>query len=534
MKTKALLDKIKAVDKKHLLHALIFSAVVFLIYACYWNSPIFPSDEAEIFMHGQSIANGKLLYKDIASQHTPFMYYLAALFSILGADSVLSFRIFFYVFYALVYGAIFFRYGKRLSKKALVLFPIIYLLSLETIEFGTCILSDTVQGIGMAVLFLEFILFTKTHELSLGSCIAISFAVFISFGSAFVSAFAIFVMFLTVIAFDLSSIGKNRPECNATVKMIIFKYLRLIGIVLLPFAVLILYFALTGSLLDAFKWIYHINVTVYPKYIGYSMSITENIFNGFNRILLYFRTMNWNFIGTDTLLRILIIIFCLAYILKFSKGRGALIKLAGSLIFVSACATRGIFDFHGTPAVTIFALGTAFFLGEFFDSHPLKTAFAKAATAVLCIAISSPFISGVLPNLFRMDYAQDVHNFQSDLSARYIDALTEDGEEIGFSTLDCHVPVLSHTIPATLHGGSVPWFWEYESASVMQKLTASPPRVYLYYEDLTVWGYSMRSYAPELVAFIEGNYTKLGYGTSTVWVLNSYYEEAVSIINALD
>lgn len=533
-KVKELLDKIKASDKKHLLYALIFSAVIFLLYACYWNSPIFPSDEAEIFMHGQSIANGKLLYKDIASQHTPVMYYLAALFSILGADSVLSFRIFFYAFFAIIYGVIFFRYGKHLSKKGLVLFPIIYILALEAIEFGPCILSDQAQGIGMAILFLEFILFTRTHELPISSCIAISFAIFLSFGSAFVSAFAIFVMFITVLAFDLSAIGKHRPECNATAKLMLFKYLRLVGIVLIPFAILILYLAVTGSLVDAFKWVYHINVTVYPKYIGYSMSIKENIFNGFSRVLIYFKTMNWSLIGTATLLRILMIILCVAYILNFSKGRGALIKLIGSLVFLSACATRGVFDFHGTPVVFMFALGSGLFLGEFFDAHPPKTPFKTAAVAVICVAMSSSFISGVLPNLLRMDYRQDVLSFQGDLSAIYIDAITEDGEEIGFSTLDCHVPVLSHTVPATLHGGSVPWFWEYEHDSVMQKLTSSPPRVFLYYEDLTVWGHSMRSYAPELVAFIESNYTKLGYGTSTVWVLNSYYEEAVSIINALD
>ncbi len=532
-KAKALFDKIKAADKRHLLGSLVFSAFIFLMLAAFWNTPIFPSDEAEIYMHGQSIANGKILYKEIASQHMPVMYYIAALFSLLGARTVLGFRIFFFVLTALIYGAIYFFYSKRVSRLGVILFPVIYILTLPGIDYGACILSDQYQGIGMAILFLEFICFIKTHELPIGSCVAISLAILISFGSAFVSIFAIFVMFVTVVAFDLSAVGKNRPECNKTAKAVLIKYGRLVGIVLIPLALIAFVILVTGSMKDFYFWAYRVNMDIYPKYNNYSSSVIQNIFFGFQRFFIYFDSLNYSALNATVILRIAIIFLTLVYLIKISVGRGFLIKLAGSAIFISACATRGLFDFHGTPAVAVFSLCAAMAVGEFLESHPLQKPATTAIAALVAIVVASPYCARVLPNLFKMDYNQCVMAFQGDISAKYIDAITEDGERIGFSTLDCHIPVLSKTIPASNQGGSVPWFWEAGREQAMQELTEDPPRVFLYYSEHVVWGYKMRDYAPELVEFIESNYSPLGRGTVTVWVLNSYYDEAAAIIDAM-
>jgi len=536
MKSKILtpiLEKLKAIDKRRLLSAGVYSALIFLMLASFWNARIFPSDEAEIFMHGQSIANGKILYREIASQHMPLMYYIAAFFSLLGAKTVLAFRLCFFGLTALIYGAIYFFYSKRLSRIGVMLFPIIYILTLPGIEFGSCILSDQFQGIGMAILFLEFLSFTKTHELSVGSCIAISAAILLSFGSAFVSIFAIFVMFVTVLAFDLSAIGKHRPECNKTAKAVLVKYARLVGIVLIPLAVIALAILCSGAIVDFFYWAYKVNIDIYPKYNHYSASVLENIFIGFRRIFNYFANFNYGAIDAGDVLNFAIIFLTIVYLLKVSKGRGGLIKLAGSAIFISACATRGLFDYHGTPAVSVMALCAALAVGEFIEDHPLKKPATAAAAAIMAVIVASPFCTNVLPNLTKMDYKQDVMEFQSDLSASYIDAITEEGERVGFSTLDCHVLVLSGTIPASNQGGSVPWFWEAGGEQAMRELTEDPPRVFLYYPELNIWGYSMRSYAPDLVQFIESNYTMIGRGTVTVWVLNSYYDEAMQKIDAM-
>ena len=537
MKFKPALERLKkklfSIDRKRALTSVLLCAISFLLFAAYWNTQIFPSDEAEIFLHGQSIASGLLLYKDVASQHTPIMYYIAAVFSLLGAKTVLAFRLFFYGLFSVIYGAIYYRYSKHLSRKALFIFPIAYIISLYGIQFGAAVLSDQMQAIGMAVLFLEFIIFTKTHELPIKSCIAISFAIFVSFGSAFVSAFAIFVLFIAVLAFDLSAIGEKRPECNKTARLITLKYLRLFGIVLLPIALLVLYFLVSGSIVDMYTWVYKINVSIYPKYIGYSMDVIENIFNGFTRFFGFFDEINWGDVSGTVLLRIILILLTITYLLKFSFGRGALIKLAGAAIFISACATRGLFDYHGTPAVIILALSSALAVGEFLESHPIEKPFSSAVAAVLALIVISPYCQNALPNLFRMDYREDVADFQDSVTSRYLDALTDEGERVGFSTLDCHYLVQSGTIPAMNQGGSVPWFWEMGKAQAMAELTAAPPRVYIYYQDLTIWGYHIDDYAPELVDFIESNYTQLERGTSTIWVLNSYYEEAMAIIDAL-
>ena len=80
--------------------ALLLVLVYFVMLMFYINEPFFESDEGDIYMVGAAIANGRLLYRDITSQHMPVMYYIAAVFSLLGASTITAFRIWFYLLMA--------------------------------------------------------------------------------------------------------------------------------------------------------------------------------------------------------------------------------------------------------------------------------------------------------------------------------------------------------------------------------------------------------------------------------------------------
>ena len=127
-----------------------------------------------------------------------------------------------------------------------------------------------------------------------------------------------------------------------------------------------------------------------------------------------------------------------------------------------------------------------------------------------------------------------VESFENNISAKYIDALTEAGERVGFSTLDCDVMVMAGVVPASIQGGSVPWFWEQAGEQAMKELRSAPPRVFVFYKHQSVWGYHISDYAPELVEFINENYVRISDRTEIVWVLKSYYAEAKEIIDALE
>ena len=66
----------------------------------------------------------------------------------------------------------------------------------------------------------------------------------------------------------------------------------------------------------------------------------------------------------------------------------------------------------------------------------------------------------------------------------------------------------------------------------MDELQANPPRVFYFERNLATWGYQITDYAPELVAFVDENYTSLnGLGYGNVYVRNDYYAEAIQLLD---
>ncbi|MEG2931500.1 MAG: hypothetical protein RR825_06905, partial [Ruthenibacterium sp.] len=108
----------------------------------------------------------------------------------LGARSVLSFRLCWYVLLSLCYVALYLRYAKWYGRVPLLLWPVFYLCSITTVPLCTSILAEQLQAVGMVMLLLEFLHYTKTHEVSRASAVCIALAINLSFLSAFVAAFA--------------------------------------------------------------------------------------------------------------------------------------------------------------------------------------------------------------------------------------------------------------------------------------------------------------------------------------------------------
>lgn len=531
MKAPVFFQKLKTVDK-HILASVVLFVLVFLSLAAFWNQPCFISDEAEIFMHGQSIANGKLLYSEIGSQHMPVMYYLAAFFSILGVHSIIGFRLCFYVLMALLFAIIYYVYGKAGNRLGLFLFPFIYVLLVTEVPWRASVMSDQLQGIGMAILLLEYLSFVEDRKLSLKSCIMISLAVFISFGSAFVSVFAIFIMAVSVISYDVASeiSGKNQPKAIAIT--LLKKYGRLFGIVLLPLVAIAALYIFTGRFGDFINWAYRLNVDIYPKYLGYGSNIFQSLFGGYEYFFDYIRRVNFFNMGATDTLRVLAIFFAVWFVVKFSRsGKFPAFRAVSTVLFIVACMTRGLFDFHGVPAIIVIALCAGIAIGFVLPAIRGKSTVVVVAVSLFVATMISPYGSEVLPNLVKITDRDAIDSFERNPTVECVDALTERGERVGFSTLDCDVIVMAGVIPASVQAGSVPWFWEQAGEQAMSELLAAPPRVFVFYEHQTVWGYSIKDYAPELVAFVKENYVQINESLSTVWVLKSYHDEALEILN---
>lgn len=107
--------------------AIAVAIVSFLSLLTYINEPFFDSDEGDIFSVGKCIADGMLLYTEIPSQHMPVMYYISALFSLIGVTTIVGYRLCFYGLIAVIWGTMVFVYGKEFGWVRVALYPAIYI-----------------------------------------------------------------------------------------------------------------------------------------------------------------------------------------------------------------------------------------------------------------------------------------------------------------------------------------------------------------------------------------------------------------------
>ncbi len=514
---------------KRLIISAIFACILFRLLSAFWNQYWFVSDEVEIFMHGQAIANGELLYRDTASQHTPIMYYISAIFSLLGVTTITGFRLCFYAVISALWGLMYFRYSERRGKLSVILYPLLYICILAQLDWtATCILSDQFQGIGMAILFFEFLEFNEKRDLNISNCVMISLSVLISFGTAFVAAFAIAIMAATVIALDIWNCIKEKKDIKSAWSELWRRYVKLFSIVLAPIAVLLLFYICTGTLDDLIAWTYTINRTVYTNYTGgYGSSIINGFLGG---RVHYLELLKFTSFNALTFCKLLLILLSIAYIVHLAKkGNGSVIRVVGMLLFMFACATRGLFDFHGLPAVALICSMSACFVGEVLIPSIKGKALPIALTITCSIVMFLPYYQNIFPNRKTISTTNDI---SVGSTAWYIDKITDDGERVGFSLLNCDLMVLGKVIPATVQAGSVPWFWDFAGEEAMEELNAEPPRVFLFSPGHEVWGHKITDYAPDLVEFIQSNYTCLDYiGQPVIWVHNSYIDEVNQKIN---
>ena len=73
---------------KRVLPCIGLFLLYFILCSAYLNQGVF-CDEVDNMVGGMVVADGGVVYRDFYSQHTPVMYYLCAIFRLLGASSIL-------------------------------------------------------------------------------------------------------------------------------------------------------------------------------------------------------------------------------------------------------------------------------------------------------------------------------------------------------------------------------------------------------------------------------------------------------------
>ncbi len=558
----ALFEKIRSVFLrfpflKYILLFLLYFSMEYLLLSAQW----FPSDELDIMIAGRDMADGYQLYTDYSSQHMPFSYYISAFFSLLGARTVSLQRICFFIFYSLMWTLMVFLYGKDEKKRAIALYPILYIFVSCSYDFGTVILSEQIAGIGFSFLFLEFLQFYRTKELKARNYLVISWSVLLTFGTMFISAFGLFVIALAVLILEIYWEIRKKESFLPWFLRMLKKYLLLFFAILVPWVIMLIYYVANNLLNMVVFSAYTYNTEIYSKYNGgFGGSIGDTLKNAFISIFSNLKDDVNTLIAPEgrilfarAALSILLFILFVCFLVYAARKISIFVSIVSFLLVVTL-AVRGVLflnSFHNGTAIMVICLFAALFFGNVVFVRWEKRRGLSVSIKVISLA-SIAFMA-----LFYLRFAEltSPSHKQGDVAAaEAIEAITDKGEVVWNNTFMLDLNMNSDR-PMIWNIGMTPWGWEALSDQVFPVIKENRPRVIVFDPGHEVWLWDIDDYATELIDYVEDNYTNLpstyirdytpetaaaiseGYGDygdypSYVYVRNDYYDEAIEKLSA--
>lgn len=508
---------------------LLFFALLFMLR----NRMHFNSDEYDNILGGTVIANGGEIYKDFVSQHTPMMYYLCALFYLIGARSVMVFRLMFFAVMSLIWVFMFFRYKKAFGKTAMLVYPVSYITLMFTADnVSHCILSEQIQSQALVVLLLEYLLYGRIKNLKISNCICISLSVLFSFGTAFVSVYPIFVIGIGVLINEIYKLAKNKKSGNPLApefKKLFLKGSILIIICLIPFIVIIAGYILKGNLQNAIFGIYTVNRTYYPAYGGAPASILKSFFNPLGVFRATLANTNIYF------LNISLISAGLFSLILFLRKR--ILKSFVCLGFIYMCAMRAMIGFHGLPFLSVGMIFFAFCVQALFDSAIdfrksdlsgiKKYLFSFLAFSIIMFPSFITFAKALKSGEMNFTKAELHSTYKKGSLEDVINVTTDKTDKIYDGTITL-VYVTSDRLPISAPGLVCPWIYDAYHDKIFDALSDEKPKLIYLPDTFDVWGHKSDQFAKEAYNFIQKRYTAFESecGINGVYIRNDYYKEA--------
>jgi len=504
----------KSILKNEIACVLIMFLFYFILLSVYANNVIF-TDEDDNIRGGLIIAKGGILYKDYYVQHTPFAYYLCALFALLGASSIEQFRILYFLSISICWSLIYLRYKNNFGKETMIILPILQII-LSAVLFPPhqyMILSDNIQGICMVVLLLEFLCFAKDRIIDTKRTIIISVCIFLSIASAFVSIYAISIITIGVFIIEIFNSGLHRNPIKFINKLFL-KYYKLFIAILVPFILVGIYLTSNNILIIAYKMAYRFNTDVYSNYTsGFGndkiqpffialKSFFELFVNAFNSLI------NGEVTATILLQTILLIILLIFVYDQFKENH-----IISFIIFFFACccATRGNTNFHSIPFWNVLILVLALMIGNYMINFRNN----KKMVVILVVALvyfCQPYITTLESNIFRKP------SLVSETEHKIVQ-LAQDNEKIFIDTYVCDSIYLIYKnhYPVNRNCYLLPWYMDWYELDTIEDIKNSQPIITIYNPDTIVWDYQY--FAIRLDSYIKTNYTRLVDG-SVIWIRN--------------
>lgn len=297
--------------KKNLSHAFIFlrknylyligGAVLLVILLINTFHESYP-DEFDNILGGWYILHGKIIYKDFFTHHGPIAYFISVPALIFSGNSFVKFRLIYSLFLLLML-TLPYLYIRRSVGAAATRFYIalLYIIAIASIYFwGQMLLADNLAGyflLPVATLLILKSVYNK--RLTLLDAGLISLLTTLSVFSSLTYLYLTIVVFVYTFFFYWKS---NQIKLKNVVEIA-----KLIGVLVLPGAVYLLYLVITWSFMDYFYQNFVFNqsyyVYNYPRPEGslginpirYAIVIANKFFFDFTVLLIQVKDFNFNF-----------------------------------------------------------------------------------------------------------------------------------------------------------------------------------------------------------------------------------------------
>lgn len=514
-----------------ILLAILLFCLFFSFYMPFMSGEEF-QDELDVFIIGNEVAHGAEMYKVTVSQHMPFSYYFSAVITLLvQPHNPYMYRFCLYILLSALWTGMFFHYRKQINPVALVLLPLLYLTELGLYSNGSMMLSEHWAGIGHAILLLEILCYAKNKRLQLSNCIWISASILLSFGCVFSSAYSIAFAAVGVFLAQIWMVFVQTPrDQRAQVRKQVLRDDGLLLLcVLLPWAILMGWYAITGNIGNFIFGVYQLNVDIYSQYTGGFGSDAWGTFLGFLPSFIgYLKDAVQSLFSGDFTLDTLAAVFhtvgpVVVSILLCIKS-----PFLGLAYFFStiSIALRGFNNFHALHFICAASLSACLIFGWAirlpFRHWKNPLAYIACACGLFLVGqFIYPAIPSALQTPSRIANAGllDRNTEEQEL----IDIITDRGEKIHFT--DFYTTSIDVDRPIDYGAAcSSPWTWEGMGDKEMEALKVNQTKVVFYDEGYSVWGYERDEYAHELVEYLHDQYFPL---SRRIYIHRSYLNEAI-------
>ncbi len=502
----------KSIRRNAFVQAGLLGMIIFAGLAVFSGMETF-GDEVDNMIGGMLIAKGRILYVDYYTQHTPLMYFLCAVFSLLQAGSVEQFRLLYYGIIAIAYMALYLRHKDNFGKIKMAILPMVQItfglmLGKETLM----VLSDNIQAICLIALLLEFLQYLKDEKLDWKRSMIVSISIFGSFTAAFVSVYAIFAICVGVF---IKEILYWKQQKSISFRNLLMRYWKLVIACAFPFMIWFVYLIATHSLGDFYEQAFRFNTEVYSYYLegGFGSNVLQPFFIGVTNFVQIVPNAVENIMENQEVIAAFVNLILGIYlfgILIYLWRKKKYLKTVILFLFISFGFTRTNENFHAiatwSSVLTIVLLHTNW--GKLRNTQ--KTAF-KIILMVTLLLVLGNYCNQLTLYLFKEKQTITALD-------QMVISQTNEGEEI-FYDIYSHSSVYliyKNRLPINRLGFILPWYMDWYELDTIDDLMEKKPKLVVYDEDLKAWEIS--GYDDYLRKYLHENYEQTEKNRK-IWVL---------------